>query len=174
MSLEDAIRAEGTERGYRTSAVTILHSKEPSINYRRGEGRVYAFDIADYFEDLPEDLAAELAAAIWDHVLGDMHGINAEIRRHVRFNHLDDYVRRNGLIEPREVQGYDLAEVVRELKIYGQLPQDMAAYWIPGEVALASPSFRLVGIPLALIEDPEEIPAELMTNAQIMERRSRP
>jgi len=172
MTMEEALRAEGISRGYETSGVAIVHSAGLRIEHRKGEGKQYAFDIPDYYEDLPDDMAQELAEAVWDHVTGNSHGISADIRRHIRFTHTDRYVSRNGLVPPEDVHGYDLAATVRTLKAAGDIAQDLAVYWINGEVALAAPSFRIIGIPLCMIEQPEDIPGEIIANAHILERRS--
>lgn len=177
-ALQDALRIEAMERGYSFPTIAYAQLAEPKINITKVTGRTYNLEISDYMKDLPEDMARRYAATVMDAITGSLPTIPEDIRTYIRETCRDKYLKRKAYIKSEDVRritGCDLDAIAAALKRNGQLGEDIIVAWTEDrQGSHISPTFRVIAIPLYLLEDDgmDGIVCEIIANYRIMQTRT--
>lgn len=177
-ALQDALRIEAMERGYSFPTIAYAQLAEPKINITKVTGRTYNLEISDYMKDLPEDMARRYAATVMDCITGGLPTIPEDIRTYIRETCRDKYLKRKAYIKSEEVRritGLDLDAIAEALRRNGQLGEDIIVAWTEDpKSSHVSPTFRVIAIPLYLLEEPGDgaVISEIIANYRILKSRT--
>lgn len=179
-ALQEALRIEAMDRGYSFPTIAYAQLDEPRISITKviDTARAYNLEISDYMRDLPEPLAQALAVSVLDYFTGGSPSIPEAVRTYIRETCRDKYLKRKAYIKSEEVRritGLDLDAIADALKRNGQLGEDIIVAWTEDRHGShISPTFRVIAIPLYLLEEPGdgEVITEILANYRIMQTRT--